>query len=326
MALIKTLEKALAMKRPAGSVTEAKFAAWLACTFQASLIDEAGNIHFDRRKNNSSRTLFTAHSDTVHHAEGKNTFTVDGGLWKAEGDVLGADDGAGVALIAHMLTNEVSGYFIVFRAEEVGGVGSTWLAENMPELLQEFDRAIAFDRAGYYDVITHQAGQRCCSDEFAYALSEALSEQGLMFAPCSTGVYTDTAEFVGLVPECTNLSIGYFLQHSQMEYQDVSFLQTLADALCKITWEALPVSRNITAEPAGIVDMEAHMLYRKLEKAVGGDYDELLKHLSLLVGYALARPKNAKDFDIYIEMAIDALAEGVDAYTVACELVEIAND
>lgn len=243
--LMQTLYRALSVKRPSGSVEEAQFAAWMAINFGATLIDEAGNIHFDRRTN-GERTLFTSHTDTVHHRGGVNTILVDGNLWRAQGDVLGADDGAGVALIAHMLASGVGGYFCLFRGEECGGIGSKWLADNMPYLLEEFDRAIAFDRAGQYDVITHQACSRCCSDAFATALADQLvnDDMSLVFMPSDAGVYTDTAEFTAIIPECTNLSVGYYRQHSDEETQDIEFLKTLAERLPKIDWESLPTSRD----------------------------------------------------------------------------------
>ena len=243
--LMHTLHKALSVSRPDGSMEEAKFVAWMATTFNATLIDGVGNVHFDRRTN-GERSLFTAHSDTVARRDGPNIIKHDGRFWRACGDVLGADDGAGIALMAHTLSQGVSGYFILFRSEEVGGAGSKWLADNMPDLLIQFDRAIAFDRAGYYDVITHQAGVRCCSDEFADALAQQLSfeESGLMFIPSDGGVYTDTAEFTALIPECTNISVGYFQQHTTSEHQDVEYLRQLAWVLCLVDWESLPVKRD----------------------------------------------------------------------------------
>lgn len=244
--LMQVLHKALGTNRGSKSLGEAEFVAWFSNEFKPSLIDEAGNLHFDRR-NGQSRTIFTAHSDSVSlNLARENKVLDDGRFWRASGDVLGADDGAGVALIAHMLYTGVSGYFILFRAEEVGGAGSKWLASEMPDLLTQFDRAIAFDRAGYYDVITHQAGVRCCSDEFADALAQQLSfeDSGLMFMPSDGGVYTDTAEFTSLIPCCTNISVGYFQQHSTNEHQDVEFLRSLAEVLCLVNWEGLPTSRD----------------------------------------------------------------------------------
>jgi len=216
-------------------------------------IDGAGNLHVDARAG-ASRTLFTSHTDTCHRNSGNEPNPVyedrepsGDVIWRAApGLCLGADDGAGVALMAGLLEHNVPGYYIFFRGEEQGGVGSSWLAENMPTLLGQFDRAIAFDRAGYSDVITHQGGSRCASDAFASALAAALTPDdfSMAYTPDSTGVYTDTAEFVDLIPECTNLSVGYKSQHGDGEWQNVSFLQRLVAQLLTVPWETLPTERD----------------------------------------------------------------------------------
>jgi len=41
------------------------------------------------------------------------------------------------------------------------------------------------------------------------------------------GVYTDSAEFVDIIEECTNLSVGYFSEHTTSEKQDIDFLELL---------------------------------------------------------------------------------------------------
>ena len=97
-----------------------------------------------------------------------------------------------------------------------------------------------FDRRGTEDVITHQCRVRTCSTDFAQALAVQL---GLGFAPCAEGVFTDTAHYAGLIPECTNLSIGYEHAHTGAEYQDYGFLEDLVPALLRVEWEALPVAR-----------------------------------------------------------------------------------
>ena len=339
--LLETLHRACSVKRPADGVGEAKLAAYMAVEFGATLIDGAGNIHFDRRTN-GERTLWTAHLDSVHHHEGPNTIEQDGRFWRASGDVLGADDGAGVALIARMLSKGVSGYFCLFRSEETGGQGSKWLADNMPDLLLQFGRAIAFDRAGYYDVITHQAGVRCCSDEFADALAQQLSfeESGLMFMPSDDGVYTDTAEFTSLIPECTNLSVGYFHQHSANEYQNVEFLQQLAEVLCLVDWEALPTSRD----PAEKEDLWAGWEQPRdaalfVEPILGPEEQALLEALSSALTENSLAPvlqqvrellndyenvyKSSALKETVLDDCISALLGGFTAYDVALDLQEL---
>jgi hypothetical protein len=240
-----TLGRALTLKRDFGSATESSYVAWLCNRLPVSLIDAAGNLHVDLRTAPTHRTMFTSHTDTVHSSSGINKVRVDGDFWRADkGAALGADDGGGNAIMAHLIDQNVPGYYVFFRGEERGGVGSSWLSENLPELFEDIDRAVAFDRAGYYDIITHQAGGRCCSDEFAQELANRLSTEDSWFLPCNGGVYTDTAEFTSIIPECTNVSIGYKNQHGDREEQDVVFLWALAQDLAKIEWDTLPTKRD----------------------------------------------------------------------------------
>lgn len=243
--LMQTLYRACSLRRENGTVTEGYFVAWLVNRLPVSLIDAAGNVHVDLRTLPSHRTMFTAHTDTAHYGGGTNDIRVDGHIWRAnENSALGADDGAGVALLCHMIEHQIPGYYVFFRGEECGGVGSSWLAENMNWLFDEIDRAIAFDRAGYYDVITHQACGRCCSDAFALALATQLSTDTSWYQPCDTGVFTDTANFIDIIAECTNISVGYKNQHGDCEEQNVAFLQMLSEQVLKVVWDELPVVRN----------------------------------------------------------------------------------
>jgi hypothetical protein len=55
----------------------------------------------------------------------------------------------------------------------------------------------------------------------------------------SRGVWTDSANYTDMVGECTNLSIGYFSQHSYLECQDPQFLKELLKCLVALDTEAL---------------------------------------------------------------------------------------
>ena len=238
-----TLVKALTTRRPSGGKGEAEFAAWLCNRLPVTMIDTAGNIHVDLRQGPQNTTLFTAHLDTVHWDEGPNTVRVDGDTWRADPEsrqCLGADDGAGVALLCHMIAEGFKGYVVFTRGEEVGGIGAKALADDMPELLQEFDRAIAFDRGGTGDVITRMMCGQVCSQEFALALAAQL---GGDYKPCPNGSYTDTAEFAGIIPECTNISVGYANQHGDGESLYIPHLVRLSSAVLAVQWDDLPVSR-----------------------------------------------------------------------------------
>ena len=240
-----TLGRACTLRRDYGSQTEAAYVAWLVNRLPVTMIDGAGNIHVDTRTEPAHRSMFTSHTDSVHSSGGVNPVHVDGKFWRAgTGAALGADDGAGNAVMAYMIEMGVPGYFVFFRGEECGGIGSKWLAKNMPELFEDIDRAVAFDRAGYYDIITYQSGGRCCSDAFAEALADKLSTDTSWYTACPNGVYTDTAEFIRLIPECTNISVGYKNQHGDHEEQDVEFLWGLAKICVSVQWDNLPTVRD----------------------------------------------------------------------------------
>jgi hypothetical protein len=196
-----------------------------------------------------SKTLFSAHVDTVHHLEGPQKLVYDpvmNHLFKDDGDPLGADDGSGVWLLLEMIGAGVPGTYLFTRGEECGGIGAKYMAEYHPEFLAQFERAIAFDRKAKDSVITHQAHGRCCSDNFAEALAEALNGQNgdFMYSPDDTGIYTDTAEYTGEIAECTNVSVGYYDEHTGREMQDLDHLMQLRDACLRIEWELLPTDRD----------------------------------------------------------------------------------
>jgi hypothetical protein len=252
--LYKTLARALSMMRPHESEGTRRLTDWLeerAHKLPNAMIgrDGAGNLHVDTRLNSSNRTLFVAHVDTVHRKQGPNKIKQTATHWHADGAPLGADDGAGVAMLMHLLTSGVPAYYIFTQGEECGGIGATFVAEKQRELLSEFDRAIAFDRRGIDSVITHQGCGRTSSDVFADALSAALNaDDTLMYLPDNTGVYTDTAEFIDIIPECTNISVGYYHEHSDKESLDITHFQALADRVVRIDWDALPTDRDPTVK------------------------------------------------------------------------------
>ena len=203
----------------------------------------------------NSRTMFSAHVDTVHSYSGRQVVEYDTDMnilfkpsTKREqfGDCLGADDGAGIWLLLQMIDAGVPGTYMFHYGEERGGIGSSDIATHHQEFLAKFDRAIAFDRKGTTDVITHQGMGRCCSDKFARELAAALNATGskLSMAPDNGGIFTDTANYTEIIPECTNISCGYESAHTSAEFLDVEYLFKLRDALVQIDWEALPTCRD----------------------------------------------------------------------------------
>lgn len=85
----------------------------------------------------------------------------------------------------------------------------------------------------------------CCSPEFADALCAAYTANGLSMKPDDTGIYTDSASFLDDIPECTNVSVGYFNEHTGKERQNMTFLIKLCEASVKIDWKSLPTKRSL---------------------------------------------------------------------------------
>ena len=256
--LMTTLDKMLSMKRPHEGFNERNALGYILLNIPegaAWSFDEVGNLHVDYRAHATNKTLFTAHVDTVHRDDGMNRIRKTDSVWFADGSQLGADDGSGIAMLMHLMTNEVRAYYLFTIGEECGGIGATHVGKKNTELLSQFDRAIAFDRRGSSDIITHQSGGRCSSDAFAQALSDKLNDAGMLYMPCDGGVYTDTAEFIRVVPECTNISIGYLCEHSSDEAQDILHLRALADAVLSFDWDELPTERDPEAVEPNLYDM-----------------------------------------------------------------------
>jgi len=178
-------------------------------------------------------TLWSCHTDTIHPKHtGYADLAYDSKyVTSKDKRQLGADDGVGIWLMLNMIEAGVDGLYIFHAGEEVGGLGSSYIARNTPELLVNITHAIAFDRKSTNSVITHMGfGGRCCSNEFATDFANKLN---IGLFPDSTGVYTDTAEYTNLVAECTNISAGYYSEHTFSEYLDYSYAEKLLNALLK---------------------------------------------------------------------------------------------
>lgn len=188
--------------------------------------------------------LWSCHIDTVHcvtdPVDQEVLFDAETGLvWKDDKTPLGADDGAAVWLFLQMIEAKVPGTYIFHRGEERGGIGSRIMAREHQDFLKKFTHAIAVDRRKTCSVITHQSRGRCCSDKFAEHFAAMLSDENFKLAPDSTGVYTDTAEYTGLIGECTNISAGYESEHTAAEILDLEYLQWLRDKLLSMDINAL---------------------------------------------------------------------------------------
>ena len=200
-----------------------------------------------------SQTMFTSHLDTADRQQKDvtvySTILSDGDemLVTDKSSILGADDKSGVTVMLYMMAHNIPGIYYFFIGEERGGIGSHQVAGvfETVEHLQGVKRCVSFDRRNYFSIITHQLGRQCCSNQFAEALAKELNKSGLSISLDSTGVYTDSASFIDEIPECTNVSVGYFSEHTTSESQNISYLERLAKACLKVSWEDLPTVKKV---------------------------------------------------------------------------------
>ena len=196
-------------------------------------VDEHKNITVDL----GGTTCFTAHTDTVDNKLGKNILHIKDNIVRVKGGgILGADCGSGMYLLIRMIQANTPALYVFFSTEEQGRIGSS--RYRMPERIT---KCVSFDRKGTNNLITHQMGERGCSELFADAFIDNFQ---LPYFDDPTGSFTDSYSFFDTVPECVNLSVGYYNQHSKDEHQDLNFLEALVDACIAMDWEALPIGRD----------------------------------------------------------------------------------
>lgn len=142
-----------------------------------------------------------------------------------------------------MIKAHKPGLYLFFVGEECGGIGSSAYVKDNPSF--SANMVVSFDRRGTKDIITHQGGYETCSSKFAKGLAHALNLQNVDFEykPCDGGVYTDSREFAEIVPECTNIAVGYYNEHTAKEFQDLHHLLALRDAVLAVDWHKLPIDR-----------------------------------------------------------------------------------
>lgn len=141
---------------------------------------------------------------------------------------LGADCTVGVWIMREMILAGVPGHYIFHWGEEKGCIGSGNLVKINPKLAKRAQCVIAFDRKGSDEVITYQRSRRTASDEFARSLALMLPPG---YKPSDKGIYTDSAEYAELVPECTNLSVGYSKEHTDEESLNLGVPLKLVNSL-----------------------------------------------------------------------------------------------
>jgi hypothetical protein len=162
--------------------------------------------------------------------------------------VLGADDKVGCYMLLRMIDAKVPGLYVFHVGEERGCIGSKNLLQNNAEVLKGLKSCIAFDRMDYTDVIALQRNGRCSSIQYSNELAKQLNR---FMPPFSQyvgniqGVFTDSAIYYETIPECINISVGYFRQHTSEEHFDNVWLEThLIPAVIGVPWDTLEIHRD----------------------------------------------------------------------------------
>jgi hypothetical protein len=201
--------------------------------------DEWHNLWVDLRGESGSRTLFAAHLDTAEFSKVEGTiplFFNPTGEWIHSGGkhIIGADDGAGIAILIALLQAKVPALYVFTQGEECGGDAARNAASD--PCLNDIDRCIAFDRKGTKDIVADQARGILASHAFVDALSAQLG----MGHTWALGSYTDSSEWDAKVKEIVNVSVGYESAHTVNEKLNYTYFRKLRAAVLKVDWESLP--------------------------------------------------------------------------------------
>mgnify|MGYP000626901083 CR=1 FL=1 len=262
--------------------------------------DKFGNYYYII---GNSTTAFTSHLDTVSRKKENinlQSYTKDGQefIVSDETTILGADDKAGVCILLYMIEHNIPGVYWFFYGEERGGQGSARVADNLNKypFMKNVNKIISFDRRNYFSVITSQMGTECCSKEFAVSLCSELNNNGLNMSLDPTGVFTDSANFIELIPECTNVSVGYFNEHTHNEIQNITFLEKLAKSCVKVNWEKLVVKRRVGF--SNNILLKYDPLIKGMKKLVFNNTEKIMEEkgkLVIILGIDNPDPNNLYD-------------------------------
>lgn len=275
-------------------------------------IDDHGNYYI---KIGNSKTMFCGHLDTYSYEFKRVFHVIEGNIIKTDGTTtLGGDDKAGITIMIKMIEAKVPGLYYFFRGEEgvtspTGTWGSKQALKSYENLFKNYDKCIAFDRRGNNSIITQQMYSICCSDEFSKKLIDELNENGLKYEDDPTGMWCDSGVFMELIPECTNISVGYKDEHTFHETQDIEHLSKLVNACINIDWENLPVKRDPNEIPSYGVGRYKYNKNNSWDRDYDDDYYNLRWNFSnysdrdyneIKPSYDIKKYKTMKELFLYV--------------------------
>ncbi|SHH04309.1 Peptidase family M28 [Bradyrhizobium erythrophlei] len=298
----------LSFRRPAGSKTEAAFIERFLTPLGVKK-DKFGN-HILVVGDENPSILWSSHTDSVHTKHGHQKVEFDGKFIrlpaKSRSNCLGADCAAGVWIMMEMIQAKVPGLYVFHAAEEIGCIGSRGIATKQPDFLANIKAAIAFDRRGTSSVITHQ-GSRCCSDAFGNSMAAQLPER---FKLDPTGVLTDTKIYMKIVPECSNISVGYYHEHQPEEKLDVDHLIELRDHMVKIDASKFVIERDPKLMPPAPKKTGLGQLsFLQSKREPRDTYDLVYWHPRKIVKLLEAGGINFEQLRFYIDQSDDSSFE-----------------
>jgi len=240
------------------------------------------------------KVMFASHTDTVHRASSTKYQKIcyDSNkkhVFSEESSCLGADDTTGVWLCLELINAGVPGMYIFHRGEEIGCVGSAYISSKTPELVKGIKVCLSLDRKGTQDIITHQMGERCASDKLGLVLGEQLNKsyKHFNYKLCDGGAFTDSLSYADIIPECLNLSVGYYAQHTTNEYQDLRHMIELRKALIRVDWNKVveSVERDPSVKRSTTSYYGASMSYSELYNYIVQNPDVVV---SILMDYDIS--------------------------------------
>ncbi len=185
------------------------------------------NILGELRKSTEKSILLSAHMDTYTDFSPDAPIVKQGNCLYRPGNILGADDRAGIALILDVLRifSEIkNGYSIKYlftTSEEHSPHG----VESVdPAFFDNVEFALSLDRKGCRDIVYKSRAVDYSSPEFANKISHisaSLFGNDGAYIPCEGGI-SDLRIWSQLDIESVNLSIGYFGEHTRDECLDLN--------------------------------------------------------------------------------------------------------
>ena len=255
--------------------------------------DKAGNLWIEVGYYPS--TLFQAHLDDVSQdTSERDIFWTDSAHTTIETNgksILGADDGAGIAILVAMILSGVPGIYLFSQGEESGSRGGHYAVDEFPYDLSDIQRCIAFDRRGSTEICGMQHGSNLASHKFVDALADMLGLSHVW----GEGTYTDNSLWADIIPEIVNISVGYDNEHTFSETLNYEYFRTLRERACSIDWDALPV---------GVRDLKDTIQRNILPQYTPGDacYNALAE-IEETLGYDLTYTQSEKILDIISQLA-----------------------